>query len=67
MLTHYYISTSWAQYPWERTWRAINVQMYVNLSFIAKLQLDECMTFWGEPERVYVQNVEQLHRSSACN
>jgi len=23
--------------------------------------LDECMTLWGEPERVYVQNVEQLH------
>ena len=22
--------------------------------------LDECMTLWGEPERVYVQNVEQL-------
>jgi len=29
--------------------------------------LDECMTLWGEPERVYVQNVEQLHVSSECN
>jgi len=25
------------------------------------------MTLWGEPERVYVQNVEQLHVSSECN
>ena len=31
------------------------------------LLLDECMTLWGEPERVYVQNVEQLHVSSECN
>ena len=29
--------------------------------------LDECMTLWGEPERVYVQNVEQLHVSSECS
>jgi len=29
--------------------------------------LDECMTLWGEPERVYVRNVEQLHVSSECN
>jgi len=25
------------------------------------------MTLWGVPERVYVQNMEQLHVSSECN
>jgi len=25
------------------------------------LQLVECRTLWGEPERVHVQNMEQLH------
>ena len=29
--------------------------------------LDECTTLWGEPERMYMQNVEQLHVSSECN
>ena len=37
------------------------------LLFLHKVILDECMTVWGEPERVYVQNVEQLHVSSECN
>jgi len=26
-----------------------------------KLSVVECRTFWGEPERVHVQNMEQLH------
>jgi len=29
--------------------------------------LDECTTLWGEPERMYMQKVEQLHVSSECN
>jgi len=23
--------------------------------------LDECMTLWGEPERVHMQNMDQVH------
>ena len=25
------------------------------------LKLDECMTLWGEPDRVHGQNIKQLH------
>jgi len=31
------------------------------LRSILYLQLDECMTLWGEPEWVHMQNVDQLH------
>jgi len=34
---------------------------------LAQARPNECMTLWGEPEWVYVQNVEQLHVSSECN
>jgi len=28
------------------------------------IRLDECMTLWGKPERVHVQNTVQLHIST---
>jgi len=44
------------------------VRMRTRIQFLdCTIILDECTTLWGEPERVYVQNVEQLHVSSECN
>jgi len=45
----------------------INIKSLVRLGFTSLLfhplyiLLVECRTLWGEPERVHVQNVEQLH------
>ena len=41
--------------------------MWGSLRLAPITRLDECKTLWGEPERVYVQNVERLHMSSECN
>ena len=40
------------------------IGLVVSLSL---LRLDECTTLWGEPERMYMQNMEQLHVSLECN
>jgi len=30
------------------------------MTWLPLLLLDECMTLWGKPDRVHVQNMEQL-------
>ena len=40
----------------------IKIKIRIKIRII--IILDECTTLWGEPERGYVQNVEQLHVSS---
>ena len=37
---------------------ALRVQIPYSVDF---MKLDECMTLWGEPEQVHMQNLEQLH------
>ena len=46
--------------------------IYRNIRVVGKTvrslryKLEECRTLWGEPERVHVQNMEQLHAYDHC-